>query len=954
MPSRLAQHLVSQGLLPPEKANEALRRHAVAGGLFDTALLEQGVVSEPGLLNALSETAGVQKVNLADFEPNPEVASFIPPKLAERLCAVPLSLDGSTLHVACGYPVPKAELDEVGFLLGKQLVLWVALEVRIRDWIATIYKAPLPARYANLLAQLDPTRPVASAPEPEPEGLTPQFVERLAQAVVEEPIPLEVRKRPAGEGAPPQTAASIRRALTPPEFKAPGGGAPQAAARPPVASAPADPRPSPVPPPQGGPAPARAAPPSAQPSSSGATAPPAQTRPAPPPAPQAPPPARAAPSPPPQQSAPPQQPAPPQQSAPPQSTAAASPPPARAVQPSPPASAPQTRPAPVSGTQPAVASPRTAPAAAPQAPSQAPPTAPVRPAPQPPAQPAAAQPRPIPSAPPPGARPLGSALPPSTQTATQTATAGAASVEASVPDSIPDWTLAQAREHLAKATRDRDELITVALRFARRTFDFVAAFAVIRGAAVGWDVRGEGTERARVQQVSIPLDTPSVFRTVTMSRGSYVGPLPSDGLTRHFVEQFGRAPRALFLFPVEVKGRLVALVYGDNGPKSVSQLRLSELLLFCQDLPSAFQELIYLRKKRAAPGSTLKEAEASLQIFEAVDVDVAEFKEPESVSKAPAGLGWSPFGASSTSGVGRAISLPGMGVSEGERPPPDFGPLLQRLTGPDAVQRARAIAELARTPEASARALAAAFPGPSAWSRLPVEELPEADELGPIPGALARLGRPAALALAPLLDSEDSDARYLALLTAGNLPYAELVEGILRGLFELEPDISSAARAAATAFKRVPRFQVSMRDLRHELASKDALRRSLAARALGVLHDREAVEGLIGLTGSVDQMCAQAAAEALKEITRAAFGTEARRWTLWWAEHRGQRRIEWLVAALRNPEPDLRQAAIEELARQTNATLGFEADGLETDREAAVAQWEALIHQPRWQRYDVA
>jgi hypothetical protein len=29
---------------------------------------------------------------------------------------VPLSLDGNTLHVACGYPIPKKELDEVGFL----------------------------------------------------------------------------------------------------------------------------------------------------------------------------------------------------------------------------------------------------------------------------------------------------------------------------------------------------------------------------------------------------------------------------------------------------------------------------------------------------------------------------------------------------------------------------------------------------------------------------------------------------------------------------------------------------------------------------------------------------------------------------------------------------------------------------------------------------------------------
>src|SRR6185436_5031446 len=103
-----------------------------------------------------------------------------------------------------------------------------------------------------------------------------------------------------------------------------------------------------------------------------------------------------------------------------------------------------------------------------------------------------------------------------------------------------------------------------------------------------------------------------------------------------------------------------------------------------------------------------------------------------------------------------------------------FQGLLTLLTGPDPQERLTAMAELLRTPDASARALVSAFPGPTGWSRLPVVERPEADELGPIPGALARLGQAGAAALAPLLDADDSDARYLALLTAGSLPYAEV------------------------------------------------------------------------------------------------------------------------------------------------------------------------------------
>jgi HEAT repeat protein len=511
---------------------------------------------------------------------------------------------------------------------------------------------------------------------------------------------------------------------------------------------------------------------------------------------------------------------------------------------------------------------------------------------------------------------------------------------------VPEWTLAQARAALKESTRDRERLIDTALRFGRRTFDYVAAFAVLRGAAVGWDARGDGLASDKLSLVSVPLDASSVFRTVAVTRGSYAGPMPPDSLTKHYLELFGRQPpRTLFLYPVEVRGRLVAVLYGDCGQKPISQRRLSDFILFCQDLPSAFQELILFRKQR------LGELRSGLEF----DVDVDE-QPAASTSPAPsappapnnmaAGLGWSPFVTRSANALGRAAAMAPLVMSQEERPPPDFGPLLKRLTGPDANQRSSAMAELARSPEASAKVLATHFPGPTAWSRLPVVELPEADELGPIPGALSRLGRPAAQALAPLLDSSDADTRYFALLTAGSLPYVELVDGVLRGLFDYEPDISSAARVAAAALKHLPRLDAAKKELRQELTSRDALRRSLAARALGTLHDREAIEGLINLTGSDDEMCAQAAAEALREVTRATLGLDKRAWTAWWADNRQRLRANWLVAALRHPELDLRLAAIEELSRGLNDTLGYYADAPEPEREAAVRRWEAVVADP--------
>jgi len=507
----------------------------------------------------------------------------------------------------------------------------------------------------------------------------------------------------------------------------------------------------------------------------------------------------------------------------------------------------------------------------------------------------------------------------------------------------PDWSLAQAQEVLREHARDRDALIRTILRYAGTTFSYAAVFAIRRGEAAGWAARGAEVHAPPFEDVRIPLDAPSLFRTVNVTRGSYVGGLPADGNTGTYLESFGRqAPRAIFLYPVEVRGRPVALVYGDNAGRPVSQRRLSDFVLFCQELPGAFQQLLLQRRQRTL--DTIPPGPAGLP------ADAGETPPPLNVgsdaSRRGQALGWDSFHHGDVGASGRAASLPPV-LPAIEYVPSDFTPLLRRLTGPDAAARLRAVAELARTPDASARVLAKAFPGPSAWSRVPVGELPEAEELGPIPGALARLGRAGAGALASLLDADDPDVRYLALLTAGSLPYPVLVDGILRGLFDLEPDLSSAARAAAFALRRVPRMEASLPALRRELIGRDPLRRSLAARALGTLHDRAAVDGLINLTGSDDDLSAQAAAEALREITRTAFGQNRPAWTRWWAENRGRRRSEWLVAALRSPDLDLRLAAFEELSNALGETFDYQPDAPAEAREEATRLWESALRHPR-------
>ena len=206
------------------------------------------------------------------------------------------------------------------------------------------------------------------------------------------------------------------------------------------------------------------------------------------------------------------------------------------------------------------------------------------------------------------------------------------------------------------------------------------------GSGVGWDARGEGAETLALALVSFPLDAASLFRTAALAHGSYAGPVPADPLTQRILASLGRRPRSVFVFPVEVRGRVVALLYGDRGNRPISQRKLAELILFCQELGAAFAELIVLRKQRR-----FSEQEAV----------------PEAREEALAALGWT---------GGPPPVLEGLGRSSTSRKasPADLSEVLGRLVGHDAAARAAAIADLGRSPDVAARALAAQFPGPRA------------------------------------------------------------------------------------------------------------------------------------------------------------------------------------------------------------------------------------------------
>ena len=215
------------------------------------------------MLQALSDASGIRLVNLADFEPNHEVASLIPPKIAERLTVTPSV--GGRHHPARGLQLPGAHpVVARGGVPARQAARAVGgarvpdprldrhrLQEAAGHPVRGAARSPRPHPAAAGAGAGARSRAAARAPSPKrcrpksrPEGrpaaaptaaelveattleesLTLHMVERLAQSVIEEPILLEVKKPPQGSAGPRHPPCRPRCTRCPPSRPGPGTG----------------------------------------------------------------------------------------------------------------------------------------------------------------------------------------------------------------------------------------------------------------------------------------------------------------------------------------------------------------------------------------------------------------------------------------------------------------------------------------------------------------------------------------------------------------------------------------------------------------------------------------------------------------------------------------------------------------------------------------------------------
>ena len=113
---------------------------------------------------------------------------------------------------------------------------------------------------------------------------------------------------------------------------------------------------------------------------------------------------------------------------------------------------------------------------------------------------------------------------------------------------------------------------------------------------LGWNGVGEGVDRALAAALRIPLDQPSVFQSVTRNRTMFVGRPGPEETNQRFLEAIGKKPgTTAAVFPVALRGRVVNLIYGDNGSAGNRARRPRGAARPLQKVPRAYLRIIRQR-----------------------------------------------------------------------------------------------------------------------------------------------------------------------------------------------------------------------------------------------------------------------------------------------------------------------------------------------------------------------
>jgi type IV pilus assembly protein PilB len=117
----IGQLLVEKGMIKPQQLTEVIEEHERTGKPFTHILVDFGFVKEEEIMLALGQQLGMEIVKLREIEIPKDVLEVITPSTAKLYGVVPIRVKENVVVVAMADPFNPNVVDDVSFLLGKEV-----------------------------------------------------------------------------------------------------------------------------------------------------------------------------------------------------------------------------------------------------------------------------------------------------------------------------------------------------------------------------------------------------------------------------------------------------------------------------------------------------------------------------------------------------------------------------------------------------------------------------------------------------------------------------------------------------------------------------------------------------------------------------------------------------------------------------------------------------------------
>lgn len=182
---------------------------------------------------------------------------------------------------------------------------------------------------------------------------------------------------------------------------------------------------------------------------------------------------------------------------------------------------------------------------------------------------------------------------------------------------------------------------------------------------------------------------------------------------------------------------------------------------------------------------------------------------------------------------------------------------------------------------------------------------------------------------------------------SGLSPRPEYVEPLLTLALDASESLRSQARDTLLGYDELlPSGCVWLRELLVSPGTSQQRRRR-GMELLALFGDPQALTPLIDFLGDSDRSLARRAHQALRTLTCHDLGTMRSAWQRWADKSQTRSRVDWLIEALADRRPDLRESALIALTRITGQSFNIKPGDSRESYLVAQEQFAALkLHSP--------